>query len=114
MVQTLIHTTRSLRAIFIKHKVKVVTNGPMEEILKLSRKEGQLAKWVAEIRTYDISYILKKEAEGSAVKKFSGQGEQVQEALDKNEGGKLNLNKELQAKSTPTPRAWRLYLGRLS
>ncbi|GJV65310.1 hypothetical protein Tco_1476138 [Tanacetum coccineum] len=42
----------------------------MEEILKLSRKEGRLAKWIAEIRTYDISYILRKEAEGSVVKKF--------------------------------------------
>ncbi|GJV01049.1 hypothetical protein Tco_1334618 [Tanacetum coccineum] len=45
------------------------------------------------------------EAEGSVVKKFFGQGEQVHETLDENEGGTLNLNKELQAKSTPTPRA---------
>ncbi|GJX88637.1 reverse transcriptase domain-containing protein [Tanacetum coccineum] len=112
MVQILIHTTRSLRTIFRKHKVNVVTDGPMEEILKLSKKEGRLAKWAAEIRTYDISYIPRKEAEGSVVKKFSGQGEQVQETLDENEGGTLNPNKELQAKSTPTPRAWRLYLGK--
>ncbi|GJV67720.1 hypothetical protein Tco_1483229 [Tanacetum coccineum] len=104
MIQTLIHTTRSMIAIFRKHKVKVVTDGPIEEILKLSKK-GPLAKWVAEIRTYDISYIPRKEAEGSVVKKFSSQGEQVQDALDENEGGTLNLNKELQAKSTLTPRA---------
>ncbi|GJV21868.1 reverse transcriptase domain-containing protein [Tanacetum coccineum] len=86
MVQTLIHTTRPLREIFRKHKVKVVTDEPMEEILKLSGKEGRLAKLVAEIRTYDISYILRKEAEGPVVKKFFGQGEQVQETLDENEG----------------------------
>ncbi|GJX27133.1 reverse transcriptase domain-containing protein [Tanacetum coccineum] len=48
MVQALIHTTRSLRAIFRKHKVKVVIDTPMEEILKLSGREGRLAKWVAE------------------------------------------------------------------
>ncbi|GKC19381.1 reverse transcriptase domain-containing protein [Tanacetum coccineum] len=71
-----------------------------------------LLKWAAEIRTYDISYIPRKEAKGSVVKKFSSQGEQVQETLDENEGGTLNLNKELQAKSTLTPRAWRLYLGK--
>ncbi|GJY24622.1 hypothetical protein Tco_1267395 [Tanacetum coccineum] len=47
----------------------------MEEILKLSRKEGGLAKWAAKVRTYDISYIPRKEAEG---KKFFGQGEQVE------------------------------------
>ncbi|GKE04055.1 reverse transcriptase domain-containing protein [Tanacetum coccineum] len=72
--------------------VKVVTDEPMEEILKLSGKEGRLAKLAAKIRTYDISYIPRKEAEGSVVKKFFGQGEQ--------------------AKSTLTPRAWRLYLSK--
>ncbi|GKC85578.1 hypothetical protein Tco_1141295 [Tanacetum coccineum] len=59
-----------------------------------------------------ISYIPGKEAEGPVVKKFFGQGEQVQETLDENEGGTLNLNKELQTKLTLTPRAWRLYLGK--
>ncbi|GKC97173.1 hypothetical protein Tco_1167448 [Tanacetum coccineum] len=52
------------------------------------------------------------EAEGSVVKKFFGQGEQVEETPDANEGGTLNLSRKLQEKSTPTPRAWRLYLGR--
>ncbi|GJZ79985.1 gag-pol polyprotein [Tanacetum coccineum] len=112
MVQALIHTTRSLRAIFRKHMVKVITDGPMGEILKLSRKEERLAKWAAEIWTYDISYIPRKEAKGSVVKKFFGQGEQVEETPYANEGGTLNLSKKLQAKSSPTPRAWRLYLGR--
>ncbi|GJU23355.1 reverse transcriptase domain-containing protein [Tanacetum coccineum] len=107
MIQALIHTTRSLRAIFRKHKVKVVTDGPMQEILKLSKREGRLAKWAAEVRTYDISYIQRKEDKGSLVKKFFGQGEQVQETPDGNEGGMINLSKKLQAKSTPTLRAWR-------
>ncbi|GKB26717.1 reverse transcriptase domain-containing protein [Tanacetum coccineum] len=40
MVQALIHTTRSLRRIFRKHKVRVVTDAPMEEILKLLKKKG--------------------------------------------------------------------------
>nr|GEV92986.1 hypothetical protein [Tanacetum cinerariifolium] len=97
-VQALIHTTRSLREIFRKHKVKVITDGPMEEILKLSGKEGRLAKWAAEIRIYDISYTQRKEAEGSIVKKFCDQGEQLQEILDAYEGGMFNLNKKLQEK----------------
>nr|GEW36231.1 hypothetical protein [Tanacetum cinerariifolium] len=54
----------------------------------------------------------RKEAEGSAVKKFFGQGEQVEETPDANKWGTLNLSKKLQAKSTLTPRAWRLYIGR--
>ncbi|GJW22673.1 reverse transcriptase domain-containing protein [Tanacetum coccineum] len=111
-VQALIHTTRSLRTIFRKHKVKVVTDGPMDEILKLSEKEGRLAKWAAEIRTYDISYIPRKEAEGLVIKKFFDQGEQVEGTPDANEGGTFTLSKKLQAKLTPTPRAWQLYLGK--
>ncbi|GKB78536.1 reverse transcriptase domain-containing protein [Tanacetum coccineum] len=67
---------------------------------------------VAEVRIYDISFIQRKEAKGSVVKKFFGQGEQVQETPDENERGMINLSKKLQAKSTPTPRAWRLYLGK--
>nr|GEW08594.1 hypothetical protein [Tanacetum cinerariifolium] len=111
MVQTLIHTTRSLRTIFRKHKVKVVTDEPIEEILKLSGG-GRLAKWAAKIRTYDISYILRKEVEGLVVKKLFGQGEQVERTPDANKEGTLTLRKELQSKSTPTPKAWRLYLGK--
>ncbi|GJZ60804.1 gag-pol polyprotein [Tanacetum coccineum] len=94
MVQALIHTTRSLRAIFRKHKVNVVTDGPMEEILKLTGREGRLAKWAAEVRTYDIAYTQRKEVEGSVVKKFFGQGEQVQETPDANEGERKEIIEE--------------------
>ncbi|GJZ68560.1 reverse transcriptase domain-containing protein [Tanacetum coccineum] len=109
MVQALIHTTRSLRTTFRKHKVTVMTDGPMD---KLSGREGRLVTRAAKIRTYDISYIQRKEVEGSVVKKFFGQGEQVQKTPDANEGETSNLSKKLQAKLTPTPRAWRLYLGK--
>ncbi|GJS24517.1 reverse transcriptase domain-containing protein [Tanacetum coccineum] len=59
-----------------------------------------------------LIFITAEEAEGSVVKKFFGQGEQVQETPDVNEGGMINLSNKLQAKSTPTPRAYRLYLGK--
>ncbi|GJY18238.1 reverse transcriptase domain-containing protein [Tanacetum coccineum] len=53
-----------------------------------------------------------KEAKGPVVKKFFGQGEQVEETPDANKGGIFNLSKGFQANLTPTTRAWRLYLGR--
>ncbi|GKD95812.1 reverse transcriptase domain-containing protein [Tanacetum coccineum] len=87
IVQALIHTIRSLMTTFRKHKVVVITDGPMEEILKLFEREGRLAKWVAKIRIYDISYIQRKEAKGSVVKKFFGQGEQVQKTPETIEEG---------------------------
>ncbi|GJR33200.1 reverse transcriptase domain-containing protein [Tanacetum coccineum] len=76
MVQPVIHTTRSLRTTFRKHKVRVVTDGLMEEMLKLSRNEGRLAKWAAELRTYDISFIQEKEVKGPVMKRFCREGEQ--------------------------------------
>ncbi|GJS68728.1 hypothetical protein Tco_0683293 [Tanacetum coccineum] len=95
MVQALIHTTRSLRITFRKHKVTVVTDGPMDEILKLFGREGPMEEISKERRP-----------------KFFGQGEQVQKTPDANEGETSNLSKKLQAKLTLTPRAWRLYLGK--
>ncbi|GJZ55017.1 reverse transcriptase domain-containing protein [Tanacetum coccineum] len=48
----------------------------------------------------------------AVVKKFFGQGEQVERTPYANEGGTLTLSKKLQVKSTPVPRAWWLYLGK--
>ncbi|GKF79027.1 hypothetical protein Tco_0234595, partial [Tanacetum coccineum] len=104
--------TRSLRTICRKHKVKVVTDGPIEEIMKFFGKKRRLAKWATEIRTYDISYIPRKETKGLVMKKFFGQGENIEGTPNANEGGTFTLRKKLQAKSTPTPRAWRLYVGK--
>nr|GEZ73391.1 reverse transcriptase domain-containing protein [Tanacetum cinerariifolium] len=83
-VQALIHTARSLRTVFRKHKVKAITDGSMKETLNLARREGQLGKWATEICTYDISYIQRKEAEGPVVKKLFGQGDHVEETPDAN------------------------------
>ncbi|GJX14930.1 hypothetical protein Tco_0206688 [Tanacetum coccineum] len=73
-----------------------------------------------EVITKTIEYCVfdvvvrfhRREAEGSVAKKFFRQGEQVEETPNANKGGKPNLSRKLQAKSTLTPRAWRLYLGR--
>ncbi|GJW39044.1 reverse transcriptase domain-containing protein [Tanacetum coccineum] len=61
---------------------------------------------IGRTRMRSLGAIAKKGA------KFMEGGEQVQETLDANEGGAFNLNKKLQAKSTLTLRAWRLYLGK--
>ncbi|GKA52830.1 reverse transcriptase domain-containing protein [Tanacetum coccineum] len=66
---------------FRNHKVKVVIDGPMEETLKISGRERRLGKWATEIRTYDISYVQRKEVEGPVIRKFFGQGEQGLEII---------------------------------
>ncbi|GJR64615.1 hypothetical protein Tco_0010680 [Tanacetum coccineum] len=47
-----------------------------------------------DIRTHDISYVQRKEAEGPVAKKFFGQGEQVEETQDANEGEIFDLSRE--------------------
>ncbi|GKD94085.1 hypothetical protein Tco_1373922 [Tanacetum coccineum] len=46
----------------------MVTDGPMEEVLKGSGTTGRLASWAAELRTYHILYIQRKGAEGKIIK----------------------------------------------
>ncbi|GJY99643.1 hypothetical protein Tco_0517073, partial [Tanacetum coccineum] len=46
----------------------------------------------------------------SVIRKFFGQGEQVEKIPNANEGGTHNLSKELHTKSISMPRAWKLYL----
>ncbi|GJY82613.1 hypothetical protein Tco_0495989 [Tanacetum coccineum] len=113
-VLTLTHTTRSLRKLFRTYKVSVVTDGPIEEVLKGSGTTGRLAPWAAELRTYHISYIQRKGAEGQIVKKFFGQGEQVLQTSYKSNEGTSGAKKEPQEELTLMPRAWRLYVGRES
>nr|GEV02196.1 hypothetical protein [Tanacetum cinerariifolium] len=101
-----IYLARSLRTIFRKHKIKVIIEGPMEEILKLFEGRGRLAKWATEIRTYDISYVSRKESEGPLVKKFLGQGEHGLGTTGASREETITVGKELEPNLTPTPKAW--------
>ncbi|GJT18175.1 reverse transcriptase domain-containing protein [Tanacetum coccineum] len=74
--------------------------------------EGRLVKWAAELRTYNVSYIRRKEAEGQVVKKFFRQGEQVLRTAAKNKEETSGSRKMLQEELILMPRVWRLYVGR--
>ncbi|GKA25670.1 hypothetical protein Tco_0711779 [Tanacetum coccineum] len=84
----------------------------MKEIIKISGTEGRLAKWAVELRTYHISYVQRKEAEGQVVKKFFGQGEQVLRVSDKNNKEASISKEKTQEELVLAPTAWRLYVGR--
>nr|GEX77032.1 hypothetical protein [Tanacetum cinerariifolium] len=112
MIQALIHMARSLRTIFKKHKINVIIEGSMEEILKLFEGRGRLAKWETEIRTYDISYVSRKEPEGLLVKKFLGQGEHGLRTSGASGKETISIGKELEANLTLTPNPWHLYIGK--
>ncbi|GKA46010.1 reverse transcriptase domain-containing protein [Tanacetum coccineum] len=107
-VLAMIHTARSVRMIFRKHKVKV-TDRPIEEILRISGTEGRLVKWAAELRIFDVLYISRKEAKGQVVRKFPEEERQMPHALEENDKGE---SKNLRKEQARTPREWRLYMGR--
>ncbi|GJV44081.1 hypothetical protein Tco_1428617 [Tanacetum coccineum] len=99
-VLTLIHTTRCLRKTFSTYKINVITNVPMEKMLKNPGTSGQLALWEIELNTYHISYIPREEVEGKVVEKFfykrrasvasSGRGRQ--QGLRSKEGTSRRIN----------------------
>nr|GEU75306.1 zinc finger, CCHC-type [Tanacetum cinerariifolium] len=86
-------------------KESVWTNETEEALRMIKRKLSKNG------RNPDTCFLCKLTAAGN-VKKFSGQGEQVEETPDANKGRIFDLSKEFQANSTPTTRAWRLYLCR--
>ncbi|GKA25012.1 reverse transcriptase domain-containing protein [Tanacetum coccineum] len=78
-------------------------------------KTCPLAEPVAHKRrtmTPDGRLVLKEKGVSMVKGRDDQKGEQVQETTDANKGETFNLIKKLQTKSTPTLRAWRLYLGK--
>ncbi|GJX68086.1 hypothetical protein Tco_0303813 [Tanacetum coccineum] len=70
---------------------KVVTDGPMEEIRKLSGREGRLAKWAAEVRMMSFEELSQKFLE-----EFSQQKRYAKDPIEIH-GIKRRHNKGLQA-----------------
>ncbi|GJR75176.1 reverse transcriptase domain-containing protein [Tanacetum coccineum] len=96
------------------------TNEAEKAFQKIKRKLNKLqtlpipkeGEWAAKLRTYDISFIRKKEVERPVMKRFCKQGEQMLIVPDANDAETSELDVKLQAELTPTPRVWRLYLSR--
>nr|GEW84961.1 hypothetical protein [Tanacetum cinerariifolium] len=92
------------------------TNEAEEALQRIKRKLNKLQKLAVPKEGEILMLCLcHKDETKSFVLLVEREGIQIPvsyETLDANERGTLNLNNELQAKSTPTPRAWRLYLGK--
>ncbi|GKC48181.1 hypothetical protein Tco_1065903 [Tanacetum coccineum] len=76
---------------------------------KVRKDDFSEAQSQAELRTYDISYIPRKEVEGQAVRNFPKQERQTPRASEEND---KEASEKLQKEQAATLRAWRLYLGR--
>ncbi|KAL0427411.1 UNVERIFIED_CONTAM: Retrovirus-related Pol polyprotein from transposon gypsy [Sesamum latifolium] len=87
----LIVTARKLRSYFQSHKVIVLTNHPLRQIMTRPDASGRLVKWAVELGEYDIEYqgwtAVKTQVLADFVVEFAG--EQVQE---KKEGWLLHVD----------------------
>lgn len=62
--------SRKLRPYFLAHKIEVLTDQPISQILHKSDVLGRLVKWTIELSQYDIEYMPRKAIKGQVLADF--------------------------------------------
>ena len=70
MVLALVTAKKKLRHYFESHKITVVTNYPIRQILSKPDLFGKLTKWVIELGIYEIEYIPRAAKKSQAIADF--------------------------------------------
>ncbi|XP_071925708.1 uncharacterized protein [Coffea arabica] len=86
LVLVLVHAARKLRPYFQAHRVVVLTDQPLRQILTKPEVSGRMTKWVVELAEHDLSYRPRTAIKAQALADFLAEG--------------ANLN---QTDLTPTP-----------
>ena len=81
LVLALIHATRKLPRYFKAHIVFVLTEYPLQSLLKRSDFTGRIAKWGTRLGSFDIRYRLRNVVKGQVLADF------VVEFSPKSDGG---------------------------
>ncbi|GKA18754.1 hypothetical protein Tco_0698669 [Tanacetum coccineum] len=104
-VMTLVHTAICHKKIFRTYKLNVITNDPMEQILKNPEASGRLALWAIKLKTYHISYLTKEKAERQVVEKFLVKNEQVSKVPENDDDEASGTREGPLEELVPDPRA---------
>ncbi|XP_021986703.1 uncharacterized protein LOC110883193 [Helianthus annuus] len=70
LVLALVHATRRLRRYFQGHRVQVLTNYLLQQILHKPEISGRVAKWVIELGALDIEYRKRTTIKGQVIADF--------------------------------------------
>ena len=70
MVLALVHATRKLPHYFQAHTDYVLTEYPLQSLLKRSDFIGRIAKWVTRLGSFDIRYRLRSSIKGQVLADF--------------------------------------------
>ena len=67
MELALVHGTRKLPHYFQAHTVWVLTEYPLQSLLRMSDFSGRIAKWGTRLGTFDIRYKLRNSIKGQVL-----------------------------------------------
>ena len=70
LVLTLVHATRKLLHYFLAHTVYVLTEYPLQSLLKRSNFTSKIAKWGTWLGSFDIRYRPKSSVKGQVIVDF--------------------------------------------
>jgi ribonuclease HI len=71
LLYTLLTTSRKLRHYFQGHPIKVVTDRPLETILRNTNVTGRVAEWAVELQRFEISFETTKVIKSKALAQFT-------------------------------------------
>ena len=81
LVLALVHATKKLPQYFQAHTVYVLTEHPLQSLLKRSDLTGHIAKWGTQLGAFDVRYKPRSAVKGQVlvdfVAEFSPKGEMV-------------------------------------
>jgi ribonuclease HI len=73
LLYTLLIASRKLRHYFQGHLIKVVTDWPLETILRNPNVTGRVEEWVVELQPFEISYETTKVIKSKALAEFTAE-----------------------------------------
>jgi hypothetical protein len=71
LLYTLLLASRKLRHYFQGHPIKVVTNRPLETILRNPNVTGRVAEWAVELQPFEVSFETTKVIKSKALADFT-------------------------------------------
>jgi hypothetical protein len=73
LLYTLLIASWKLRHYFQGHPIKVVTDHPLETILRNPKVTGRVAEWIVELQPFEISFKTTKVIKNKALAKFTAE-----------------------------------------
>jgi hypothetical protein len=73
LLYTLLIASRKLRHYFQGHPIKVVTDRPLETILRNPNVTGRVAEWAVELQPFEISFETTKVIKSKALAEFTAE-----------------------------------------